>query len=270
LAKSNLPEKNLQEAEYLTNDIIMQNLPINISYENYENLSKSGVRRIPERRGKFRLVGIGDFELTACGGTHCAFTGEIGSLKIIGVEKIRRHTRISFLCGFEAIKDYYKKNEVIGKLTSRFTCHFSDLENSIGKLNEYSENLKGEVGRLQKELLPFQLQILKNDAVEISGIKIISKVFNSYDFKNLKDMALNITKEIRAIVLFGLVDKLIISVSDGLGYNASLMTKLFIKHFGGRGGGNPVIAQIGGIPGNDLDSKLIEYVQILKNDMIRE
>ncbi|MCP4703958.1 MAG: hypothetical protein GY865_05055, partial [candidate division Zixibacteria bacterium] len=138
------------------------------------------------------------------------------------------------------------------------------------KLSEYNDELKKEVGCLRKELLPYQLKKLKNEAAEIAGVKIISKVYSDNDFKNLKDMALSITKEFKSIVLFGIEDKLIISVSDGIEHNASLLTKSFIKQFGGKGGGNPVVAQIGGIPVGNLETALLEFVELIKKNIDRE
>jgi len=270
LSTLNLTEENLRKAEEKTNEIIMQNLPVSISYCEYEKLTELGVRRIPDRQGKFRLVGIGDFELTACGGTHCAYTGEIGLLKIIGVEKIRKNTRISFLCGLEATGDYYLKNKVIEKLSNRFTCHFDNLEISVSKLADYNDDLKKEIGRLQKEIFPYQLQKLKEDAIEIAGIKIISKIYTNYNFNNLKDMALHVTKEFKSIVLFSVDDKLIISVSDGIDKDAAFLTKLFIENFGGRGGGNPAIAQVGGITAGDIDSKLGKFTELIKKEFDKE
>jgi len=270
LATLDITSDNLKAVEDKTNEIIRQNLPVSISFCEYEKLADLGVRRIPERRGKFRLVGIGDFELTACGGTHCASTGEIGLVKITGLERIRKHTRITFLCGADATRDYYLKNEVVEKLTNRFTCHFENLENSVIKLAEYNDNLKKEIGSLQKELWPYQIQKLQDNATEISGIKIISKRYSDYDFKNLKDMALSITKTFKSIVLFSIEDKLIISVSDGIDTNASFLTKLFIENFGGRGGGNPVIAQVGGIPVENIESKLQQFTELIKKEFDRE
>jgi len=265
-----LTEDDLKAVEEKTNDIIMQNLPITISYNEYDKLSELGVRRIPKRQGTFRLVGIGDFELTACGGTHCANTGEIGLLKIVSMETIRKHTRITFLCGFDLLRDYYQKHAVLEKLANRFTCHYSGLENSINKLADYNSNLKKEIGSLRKELMPYQMQKLKDKAIDLSGIKLISEQYSDYEFTTLKDMALNITKDFESIVLFSTEDKLIISVSDGIKYNASLLTKLFIKHFGGRGGGNPVIAQIGGIATDDMDLTLSKFTDLIKEKIGQE
>ncbi|MCP4705740.1 MAG: hypothetical protein GY865_14165 [candidate division Zixibacteria bacterium] len=270
LATLKLTEDDLKSVENKSNEIILQNLPVIISYNEYDKLADLGVRRIPDRQGVFRLVGIGDFELTACGGTHCAFTGEIGLLKIIGVEKIRKHTRITFLCGSEAVKDYYQKHLIVEELSNHFTCHINNIESSIKKLADYNDDLKKEISRLRKELLPYQLQNLKNNATETAGIKIISKVYSDYDFKNLKDLALSITKEFKSIVLFSIEDKLIISVSDGIEHNASLLTKSFIKQFGGKGGGNPAIAQIGGIPVNNMETALLEFVELIKKNIDRK
>jgi alanyl-tRNA synthetase len=124
-----LAESNLKAIEFLANDIIMRNLPVVISYHDFNELGELGVRRIPERQGEYRLVGISDFELTACGGTHCAFTGEIGLLKIVAQEKIRSHSRITFLCGHHSVNDSYLKNKVINKLTTtRFIKSFRKMK----------------------------------------------------------------------------------------------------------------------------------------------
>jgi len=83
-------------------------------------------------------------------------------------------------------------------------------------------------------------------------------------------MALSITKTFKSIVLFSIEDKLIISVSDGIDTNASFLTKLFIENFGGRGGGNPVIAQVGGIPVENIESKLQQFTELIKKEFDRE
>ena len=115
-----------------------------------------------------------------------------------------------------------------------------------------------------------QIQKLKEDAIIINDIKVISKIYIDYDFKNLKDIALSITKECKSIVLFSMDDKLIISASDEINIGASSLTKLFIENFGGRGGGNPVSAQVGGIPNGAMESQLAKFTEMIRKEFNRE
>ena len=107
LSIDSITDDDIFESEKLANDTVMQNLPVKISYHERSELEKLGVRKIPERQGRYRIVQVGDFDCTACGGTHCRRTGEVGPIKIISQEKIRGHIRVTFLTGRQAIIDYH-------------------------------------------------------------------------------------------------------------------------------------------------------------------
>ena len=57
-------------------------------------------RGLPEgHAGDVRLVEIAGIDLNTCGGTHLASTGELEALKLLGTEKLRGGTRLSFVAG---------------------------------------------------------------------------------------------------------------------------------------------------------------------------
>ncbi len=57
-------------------------------------------RGLPEgHAGDVRLVEIAGVDLNTCGGTHLASTGELEALKLLGTEKLRGGTRLSFVAG---------------------------------------------------------------------------------------------------------------------------------------------------------------------------
>jgi alanyl-tRNA synthetase len=49
--------------------------------------------------GSVRLVEIEGIDLNTCGGTHCATTGELEALKLLGTESVRGGTRIFYVAG---------------------------------------------------------------------------------------------------------------------------------------------------------------------------
>jgi len=81
-----------RDAEVLTRWISDQELAAN------PGLVKTMSVKPPTGAGRVRLVEIVDLDLQPCGGTHVARTGEIGRVRVVGVEKkgrINRRVRIA-------------------------------------------------------------------------------------------------------------------------------------------------------------------------------
>ena len=55
------------------------------------------------RDGTLRLVDIGGFDLSACGGTHVSRTGEIGLIAVRAWERFKGGARLEFVCGVRAL-----------------------------------------------------------------------------------------------------------------------------------------------------------------------
>ena len=69
-------ERQIGEAEDLANQIVTGNLPVRAWFPDPAELRELPLRKPPEVAGPVRLVAIGDFDLSPCGGTHVAsYTG---------------------------------------------------------------------------------------------------------------------------------------------------------------------------------------------------
>ena len=62
----------------------------------------TGLRKASDREGTLRVVSIDGVDRSACGGTHVRSTAEIGVVLVRSVEKIRKATRVEFVCGARA------------------------------------------------------------------------------------------------------------------------------------------------------------------------
>jgi len=249
LSSDKITEEQIKNTEIFANRIVMANQPISIQYHSREELQNLPVRKIPDLEGMtYRLIKIGDFDFTACGGTHCQMTGEVGLIKAIGIEKLRGHLRISFLTGFQALEDYDEKHTVLSCLSQKLTCHFSDLGNSIDKLIEQNTFLRKEMANLNKKLMPLEIEKLIGMAEIIDGVRVILFNYNNRDAKELRDLALNLTRDHNAVVLFMAGDRVLVSCSENTGLGANDLAQVLMEDFGGRGGGNAAFAQVGGIP----------------------
>jgi alanyl-tRNA synthetase len=245
----------------------MKNLPVTISYYNREQLKTLPIRKIPDLEGKYRIIQIGDLDWTACGGTHCRRTGEVGLVKIIGREKLRGHLRVTFLTGRQALADYRGKHDVAMALSGRLTCHFSDLDKSVEKLTEQNAALRKEVGALNKKLLPYEVEQLGRAAELVGEIKIISGNYDDRNPKDVKELAVAAAEDFKSVCLFTAGERLLISVSKGVVPDASRLAALFMENFGGKGGGSAVFAQVGGLPSEKTEEMLDSFLNVVKNKL---
>jgi alanyl-tRNA synthetase len=188
-------------------------------------------------------------------------------IKIISYEKIRNHLRVIFLTGRQAVDDYREKNEVINKLMAKCTCHFNGLEKTFETLTDRNSELKKEAGKLQKELIPYKIEKLKKEAKQIGDITLISESFAGRDIKYLRELALNLNKMSKVVAVFSLDDILLITSSEDSGLDSSRVARIFIKKRGGRGGGNSVLAQIGGISSKDRKNYFEDLVRLVENEI---
>ena len=258
-----LTDEQIRLIEADANRIIMRNDPIEIGFVEKAKLSELKVRKIPDREGVFRIVKIGEHDNTACGGTHCHVTGEVGMVKIISKEKIREHYRFTFLAGLDALEDYRLKNDITGKLSVLLTCHYTDLPETVEKLNNNNIKSRREIGRLNRELQPYEAEKLRENAREYGNTKVISGHYHDYNPKAMKNLALYLGEFDNSLNILVDNDRMIISVAENVSIKAGDLAKLFISEFGGKGGGNKTLAQIGRIPTEELKNNIMKFIDMI-------
>lgn len=88
IAKEKFSEEEAKKAEECANKIIFDNRLVNCYFvEGEEELKRLNLRKVPEKTGEIRIIEVADFDISACGGTHCRATGEVGMIKITKWEK---------------------------------------------------------------------------------------------------------------------------------------------------------------------------------------
>jgi alanyl-tRNA synthetase len=112
--------------------------------------------------GPLRIVEVGDFDFSACAGTHVAATGQIGLIKILRAEKNKGGVRVEFVCGARALADYAWKHDFVRRTAERYSTLDRELEASLLKLEE-------EAGSLRKQVRDLTDLELGRRACEIAG-----------------------------------------------------------------------------------------------------
>ncbi len=151
-----ITRETIVEAESLANSVIrscvnVEILFVNKSEANLMRLRKPLSEKVEEE--VVRIVKIGDFDLSACAGFHVSNTGEIGCVKVTNWEKVKGSlTRVYFVAGERALKDYINRVLVLKQLSSLLTSSVDEMTKRVEMLLEKTKSQASLISKLAEEL----------------------------------------------------------------------------------------------------------------------
>jgi alanyl-tRNA synthetase len=134
LDKAGLTERQLAEAEDLVNAVIDDDAPIRAWFPAPGELAALKLRREPKVDDHIRVIAIGDFDRSPCGGTHCARTGQVGPVRVLAAERYKGGTRVTFAAGKRTRDVLGAHSDAIGALARAFSCQPGDVPATVEKL----------------------------------------------------------------------------------------------------------------------------------------
>src|SRR5262249_32869236 len=105
----------ITSAESLANEVVFDDREIRTHLLTPEQASTMPLRKESFVTDCVRVVEIDEFDLSPCGGTHAARTGEIGLITARNWERAKRMTRVQFVCGGRALNDYRATRDLADK-----------------------------------------------------------------------------------------------------------------------------------------------------------
>jgi alanyl-tRNA synthetase len=120
---------------------------------------------------ELRIIKIGDWDVEACGGTHCTRTGQIGAIKILHTERIQDGVeRIIFAAGTQALRAFQEQEKTLKGISAT-------VEAPIDKVSNYVQSLVEEKTRLTKRVEGLAAEWAENEAGRLlSSSKMVGKV----------------------------------------------------------------------------------------------
>jgi alanyl-tRNA synthetase len=247
----------LAQAEALVTDIIYQALPIHCFEVDASELEQFPLRRPAKVTGRVRLVQIGDFDLSACGGTHLRSAAEAAPIKLLGQERIRNQlSRVSFICGHAALHDYQLKHALITELSQQLSVPWSDIP---GRLEVLSNELKQQTATAADWQARYCAQLsetLLAQARPTAHGRLVRYVLGD-DAQLLTKLASVLTQTPGVIALLASRQnhqvRLLYARGEGIKLDMLELLKASLPAIQGRGGGRHDWAQGGGILSEGLD-----------------
>ena len=138
---TNIPisAEGLKEAETAANRIIWENVPVNITYPTREELAALTYRSKKEIEGQVRIVTIPGADVCACCGTHTAFTGAVGQIKILAAENYKGGVRLSVVCGGRALEAAQAMRARQAEIGALLSAKASETANAVHRVyDEYT------------------------------------------------------------------------------------------------------------------------------------
>lgn len=246
-----LAQSQIEAAERLANEIVLENRPVDIRFATHDEAEAMGVRKIPSaERDQLRLIDIHDFDLTACGGTHVAYTGQIGSILLRKFEKVRHGYRLEFVAGLRAIVTARRDFSTLTDAAALFSANIYDVPQQSRKALDEIKSLRKQREESLEDLAAAQATALLAEVPARNGRRLVVRTFSDRDLNFVKLLAQKLTRQATAVALLATespTSALVFAQSAGQPYDMAALLKQTLAKLGGRGGGTKDLAQ-GGAP----------------------
>ena len=219
-----------------------------------------------------RVVRAGDFSAELCGGTHCHATGDICSFKIASESSAAAGIRrIEAITGYAARDYYVQTDQTLARIAESLTGDRNSVEERVHGLIKSSKTLQKEIDRLKARFGARDIESLPGEAVEVKGIKLLTKGMDGLDMKTLCETADKLKNLVRSGVIV-----LASVVKDKVFYVAIVTKELTDKIkagdilntiTNGKGGGRPDMGQ-GGTGDVDSVDKALASVNAIVEERV--
>ena len=235
------------------NRVVWEDRPVTIRFASPEEAARLPLRKEPAREGPLRLIEVTDFDLSACGGTHVARTGEIGLIAVTAAERFRGGTRVTFVCGGRALRALRGYRDAIAGSVRSLSVLPHELPAAVERIQGEGKQARKTIARLQSELAVHEAARLIAASPAADGVRRVAEVADGWDTAGLKAIASAMTAQAgvaAALVGTSAPIAIVVARSSGVAVDANVVLQQLLKRFGGRGGGKPELAQGAGLVGD--------------------
>lgn len=156
-----LSREDLLLAELEANRAVWRNVPVRTLLPDAETLAHMEYRSKKELSGEVRIVEIEGTDRCACCAPHVAFTGEVGCIKVIDSMRHRGGTRLTLICGEQALCDYQALHENNAAVSAALSAKRLETGAAIRRYASEQEERKAELTKLKREVLQLKAETLK-------------------------------------------------------------------------------------------------------------
>ncbi|EFM90188.1 alanyl-tRNA synthetase [Actinobacillus pleuropneumoniae] len=261
-----ISKSQLEEIERIVNRKIRENIQVTIETMDIESAKKKGAMALfGEKYGDVvRVVGMTEFSIELCGGTHVQRTGDIGLFKLVSEGAVAAGIRrVEAVTAETAIEWLHNQQKVLQQSAEFLKADSNSLVEKIQQLQDKVKRTEKELQQLKDKLAAQAGSELVKQANKINGVNVVVQKLENVEVKSLRTMVDDLKNQLEsAIVVFGTVAdekvNLIVGVTKDLSskVNAGELVGAMAQQVGGKGGGRADMAMAGGSEPQNLDNAL--------------
>lgn len=248
--------QQIKDVEKIVNEKIGMFLPVHTDVLPFKEAAKTGAIGLFEEKygDEVRVVSMGQFSKELCGGVHVSNTGQIGSFKIISesgsASGIRRIVAVT---GAGVLGRLNEEEEILNRAAEAARVKPMNLLERVENMAQENSELKTKLETLKKKSLNTVSDKMLEDAKEINGIRLITRLFKNYSIDDMRAMSDEIKAKHNNVAMVlasqnGQKLTFLVSLTDDVvenGHHAGKMIKEIAAAAGGSGGGKADMAQAG-------------------------
>jgi alanyl-tRNA synthetase len=272
-----ITEEQVGEIERLATETALQDIPVESMWLPREKaeqeygyiLYQGGV--VPGR--ELRIIKIGDWDVEACGGTHCTRTGQIGTIKILHTERIQDGVeRIVFAAGTQALRAFERQEQKLKAIAAT-------IEAPVEKVEQYVQALIDEKAKQAKRLQELSALWAEQEAKRLLGsskqvglVRLCSAKYVSGEEDEIISLSNKIIEQDSSAVTVLILVKNSLRIFVGAGkqaisegVHAGRLAGKLASMVGGGGGGKDYFGQAGGTNVNATNEVVENSEGVLKS-----
>lgn len=233
------------QAERFTNREIQEDRPITTKLVPAEEAAKMNLRKFNDKlTGILRIVTVEGSDSCTCCGTHPTSSGMVGLVKIFKVEKHKEGSRISFLCGREALERVEQYMLAALDASNLLSIKETELPDGIARLQQEKKELGERLTECTGKLLEYRIEEMKaHPATTEAGHAKFVFLESDMTPKEAKALAKRLGEipEAFSAIFYQNGERLnyMFLATDGAAVNCQQVIRTVNEAFGGRGGGRP-------------------------------
>jgi len=247
-----LSSAEIERAENEANRIVWEDHPVDVRFASAEEAAALPLRKESLRTGTLRLIEVPGFDISACGGTHVARTGAIGTIAVSSSERFRGGTRVEFVCGVRTLRAYRLLRDTVAASVRLVSVLPFELPAGIERLQSETKDVKRQIKDLQSRLSGFEGAALADTARLYGSVRAVVAAIEGSDQAGLKALAAAIVARnghVAALFSAPGPSAAVIARAADSPVDCAAVLRGLIERFGGKGGGRADLAQGGGLQG---------------------
>jgi alanyl-tRNA synthetase len=230
-----------EQAAMAANQIVYEDREVRVIYGTAEQLAAAGVRKTVDRSGVLRAVEIEGLELQPCGGTHVRRTGQIGTISLRGVSKIRQDWRLEFACGRRAERLARDDFAALKAVARRLNCSLQESVSAAERVTaERDAHFKSARASIERLAEMDARAAIDHTQVGTDGLRVVTRVFQGVAPEYVQSFAREVAKSERTIALTARTEcgHIFFVQHPALGKDMNALLAQSLKQVGGKGGGS--------------------------------